>query len=518
MTSNIGVELSEVHAETINIRDVTVGSTAEQVRTLIEAATTGADEKVAEAGRQLGVTQGAMRTMLATVGETNIPDERLVEKLAEVFEQTRKAGAAIAALRSDNPVAQAHVTDALEAQACGDREQARQHLRAAREAAEAAAQEARRLARHAEAAAGKQMLQAARAAAAEAELALAGLDYEEAGRLFGEAVALVPADETDEKSALIRGQADALLRQGDEYGDNAALRQAIGAYGRALELSPRDRAPIDWARTQSNLGFALSRLGERESGTARLEDAVIAFRDALKELTRQRAPLDWAQTQNKLGYALWALGERYDSGTAFLEEAVDACREALKESTREVMPLDWAGAQNTLGNAFLALAEHESDPARHAARLDDAINAYCKALEERTRERAPLDWATTQNNLGYALLALEQRESGTAHLEQAVMACRNALQERTRERVRLRWAKTQNNLANALLALGEREGGTARLEEAVAAYGAALEIFNVAGATHYASVCSKNIARARSVLNGEGQDVPSQDRRRRRPS
>ena len=38
------------------------------------------------------------------------------------------------------------------------------------------------------------------------------------------------------------------------------------------------RVPLDWAKTQNNLGTALSRLGERESGTARLEEAVAAYR------------------------------------------------------------------------------------------------------------------------------------------------------------------------------------------------------------------------------------------------
>ena len=42
--------------------------------------------------------------------------------------------------------------------------------------------------------------------------------------------------------------------------------------------------------------------------------------------------------------------------------------------------------------------------------------AYRAALEERTRERVPLDWAQTQNNLGNALETLGERESGTAHL------------------------------------------------------------------------------------------------------
>ena len=93
-----------------------------------------------------------------------------------------------------------------------------------------------------------------------------------------------------------------------------------------------------------------------------------------------------------------------------------------------------------------ALGERESG----TARLEEAVAAYRAALEERTRERVPLDWAATQNNLGTALRTLGERESGTARLEEAVAAYRAALEERTRERVPLDWAMTQNNLGNAL--------------------------------------------------------------------
>ena len=87
----------------------------------------------------------------------------------------------------------------------------------------------------------------------------------------------------------------------------------------------------------------------------------------------------------------------------------------------------------------------------------------------------PVEWATTQNNLGNALCTLGERESGTERLEQAVAAYRAALKERTRERVPLDWAMTQSNLGAALQALGKRESGTERLEQAVAAFRAALE-------------------------------------------
>ena len=85
--------------------------------------------------------------------------------------------------------------------------------------------------------------------------------------------------------------------------------------------------------------------------------------------------------------------------------------------------------------------------------------AYRAALEEWTRDRAPLDWATTQNNLGNALATLGARESGTARLEEAVTAYRAALEERTRDRMPLDWAATQNNLGNALRRSGSGRAG-----------------------------------------------------------
>ena len=74
------------------------------------------------------------------------------------------------------------------------------------------------------------------------------------------------------------------------------------------------------------------------------------------------------------------------------------------------------------------------------------------------------------------LQKLGEREVGTAHLEEAVAAYRLALEEFTRERTPLEWATTQMNLGLALWALGEREAGTARLEKAVVAFDACLTV------------------------------------------
>ncbi len=112
--------------------------------------------------------------------------------------------------------------------------------------------------------------------------------------------------------------------------------------------------------------------------------------------------------------------------------------------------------------------------------------AYNAALEEWTRERVPLDWAMTQNNLGNALQTLGGRESGTGRLEEAVAAYKAALEERTRERVPLQWAVTQNNLGSALQTLGGRESDLDLLTQALAAIRNSYEM-NVkeAGLTQY---------------------------------
>ncbi len=62
----------------------------------------------------------------------------------------------------------------------------------------------------------------------------------------------------------------------------------------------------------------------------------------------------------------------------------------------------------------------------------------------------------TQNNLGNALRTLGERESGTARLEEAVAAYRAALEERTRERVPLEWAASFGNQGVAMMLIADR--------------------------------------------------------------
>jgi tetratricopeptide (TPR) repeat protein len=113
-----------------------------------------------------------------------------------------------------------------------------------------------------------------------------------------------------EIGAYLSVQAGAYYDRGYQKGENSALLISIEACHEALKELTRERAPLEWAATQNNLGNALCSLGERGYCTGKLEEAVAAYCEALKELTRERAPLEWARTQMNLGAALCSLGER----------------------------------------------------------------------------------------------------------------------------------------------------------------------------------------------------------------
>jgi tetratricopeptide (TPR) repeat protein len=439
-----------------------------------ENLTTQQLENVALLGEKLNLNDRQVLAALDILADADIPAELLVVKLVEIAERLKVLRRTLSALPSNAEVREAidagelAKADALIA----DVETEQGHI-----------------------------LDRATTGATRGEIALARLRYVEAATHFAKAASVFPHGSTyeDKRLLYLTRQATVLYQQGEEFGDNGALRWAIELYKGILDLSSRERVPLRWAAIQNNLGNALRILGGRESGPASLEEAVAAYREALKELDRERVPLDWAITQTNLGSALLALAGR-ESGTAKLEEAVAAYRAALKEQTRERVPLDWAMTQNNLGIALRVLGEGESG----TAKLEEAVAAYREALKELNRERAPFDWATTQNNLGSALLVIGERASEMAKFEEAVTAYREALKELTRKRVPLQWATIQNNLGVALRTLGDQESETAKLEESVVAYREALKEWTRARVPLQWATTQINLGSALLVL-GQGE-------------
>jgi len=397
---------------------ITTGVTPELLAALTrpwEELSESQKKEIAKLQADLDLNQRQVKSALEILGEANVPLERLGAKLVEIAGKFKDLQTAAATQPGDDAKITALKAEAQKAIRDGQLGKADEILTAIEKIQTEALD---RLA-----------LNAAQTTAQRGDVASTRLRYSEAAQHYAKAAAKVPQGHEDEHWKYLVEEADALYRQGDEFGDNAAALSAIERYRHLTELRPRSAFSSDWAATQMSLGAALALLGERESGTARLEEAIGAYREALQEFTREHVPLEWATVQMNLGAGLFRLGVR-ESGTVRLEGAVSAYREALQVFTRERAPLQWSTTQMNLGNALATLGERESG----TGKLEEAVTAFREALQEATRDRVPFDWAMTQNNLGLALWRLGERESGTAWLNEAVAAYRAALEEWTRAR------------------------------------------------------------------------------------
>ncbi|WP_013320659.1 CHAT domain-containing tetratricopeptide repeat protein [Gloeothece verrucosa] len=153
-----------------------------------------------------------------------------------------------------------------------------------------------------------------------------------------------------------------------------------------------------------------------------------------------------------------------------LEIAITGYLTLLELYTREAFPVDWATTQNNLGAAYSDRIRGE-----RAENLELAIAALNLSLEVYTRDAFPEDWARTQNNLG-AAYNYRIRGERAENLELAIAALNQSLEVYTRDAFPEDWATTQNNLGAAYnyRIRGER---AENLELAIAAYNQSLEVY-----------------------------------------
>jgi tetratricopeptide (TPR) repeat protein len=243
--------------------------------------------------------------------------------------------------------------------------------------------------------------------------------------------------------------------------------QYKSAMERLAALDPQDPVTRDLV-ARADAAFKAGRLDEADQLVSQAEQVEITAAHQAQQLARQaQAAAD--QRLLRAAHDRSVRGDIAMTGLHYLDAA-----QRFQEAA-DLVPIGHPDEKGRFLTAEAGALRRQGDERGDNASLTKAITVYHAALYERARDRVPLDWAATQNDLGIALWTLGERENGTARLEEAVAAYRAALEERKRDRVPLDWALTQTNLGTALLRLGERESGTVRLEEAVAAYRAALE-------------------------------------------
>jgi hypothetical protein len=178
-------------------------------------------DQIKDISGKFDITEQAALTLLGIIGEdSTMPNDKLANALIQDAEDYKRLKAQVVALRPDNPTARSLIEQAKAEINHGQLAQAHEMLRQATQAQLAAAQQARNSREQAQA----QMSGAANATATEGDVALTERHYTEAADLFGQAARFVPSGHADERLSYLDRQADALYREGDERGDNPALR------------------------------------------------------------------------------------------------------------------------------------------------------------------------------------------------------------------------------------------------------------------------------------------------------
>lgn len=194
--------------------------------------------------------------------------------------------------------------------------------------------------------------------------------------------------------------APALDRPGQSVAD--ILRPLLPRLRNLLDDPPRGMTPDGIISLRWTLALSCQTVGEQVGDGTLLHEAVALYRLALRDTPRQEKRDDWALTQNNLGVALTSrgvalrsLGARGDDEA--LREAVAAYRAALEEFMRERVPVRWAITQNNLGTALRLQAER----ARDCGLVAEALIAIDGAIEELGKRAAP----------HYLAIARETRDS-----------------------------------------------------------------------------------------------------------
>ena len=181
-----------------------------------------------------------------------------------------------------------------------------------------------------------------------------------------------------------------------------------------------------------------------------------------------RDPIRFAPEFGSLGHALVELasGDRRRQ----LEEAIACYGRALEMRTKEAFPTEWAATQNSLGIAYSGRIKGAK-----ADNMEKAIACFSRVPEVYTKETFPMEWATMQNNLGAAYSDRIKGEKAD-NLEKAIACYGRALEVHTKGAFPMGWAMTQNNLG---VANSDRiRGGKAdNLEKAIACFSRALEVY-----------------------------------------
>lgn len=207
-------------------------------------------------------------------------------------------------------------------------------------------------------------------------------------------------------AGVMLGAAAAICRDTGEASCETRLQRALRA------LDGADGLRI--ARAEIHLCLATVLHEQAQSNPALLTKAIPHYHSALQLIPRNDAPLVWAAAHAGLAAAYLTMPMVEASGQLRLGVAAQSLRSALTVYTRDEHPQEWASVQLNLANSLVYT------PSRHQAEnLVEAVELYEAVLQTRDRDTDPLGRARVLANQGNVLAHLGVFDDAKAKLYEA---------------------------------------------------------------------------------------------------
>lgn len=190
-------------------------------------------------------------------------------------------------------------------------------------------------------------------------------------------------------------------------------------------------------------------------------------------------------------------GERKDDIEAF-KMAEETFKKALDALSEKHQPEAVGDLRLRIGNVRQKIALQTGEGEDFVS----AMTAYRDALKTLRPGVHTEKWADTVNGLARTMQIFSSYSSKTTLLKKAVELYEKELSVIDREKMPLLWARTSNNLASALFLLADREkSDPSLLRRAVEVFSDALQLYDKMGAHKMATVANSNLKRAEEVLS-----------------
>lgn len=255
-------------------------------------------------------------------------------------------------------------------------------------------------------------------------------------------------------------------------------------------LEPAERASILFC-----YGNVAAICAQLEGDRSWYHTAVEAWRAAIDLAGQEQSPL-LGQLYQQLGLVLQIIAER-SNDTDSLEQAADAYRRALMHISRRRQSLDWGLVKYRLGCVLYKIDMAIGDDNA----LREAIHACQASRQVFNRYTHPIRWSEVSNTLAQILQVYGDNVRSIPVLEYAVRCCTGSLQVRTPDTAPLQWASIQNTLGSALFLLAKHSGEWEYMRQSSEAFRLALTVYREHGAARMAIITERNLQRAEKQVH-----------------